>query len=346
MREARNVHRHRSPAGRLPVLVLLALAAAPLVGAGLGSRESAQLTVLLPHHHPRRAHPDHQAGLGRAQRGPDRHQPAGDAPIEKHFEVVPIVEGMVDDPTTAAVVADWEARLDGELAVAVGATREPLNAVAEEVRSGESNLGNLFADAMRRETGAEVAILNAGSIRSNRVYPPGELTRRDLIAMHPFGGKVCQVEVSGAALAEALEHGFSRLGESAGRFPQLSGVRVEVDPGQPVGERLVDATVGGRPLDPERLYHVAIPDYLLEGGDGYSVFENARVLAGPEEGSMLVTVLEQTIRQRQPLAPRVEGRIGFLGEPPPARTARRRPVLLDTDMGIDSVMGLLYLLKA
>ncbi len=61
---------------------------------------------------------------------------------------------------------------------------------------------------------------------------------------------------------------------------------------------------------------------------------------------MLVTILEQTIRERQPLAPGLEGRIRFLGEPPPARTARRRPVLLDTDMGIDSVMGLLYLLKA
>lgn len=273
----------------------------------------------------------------------DISRPSADAPIEKHFEMVPIVEGMVDDPVTARIVADWESRLDVELAVTVGATGEPLNAVAEEVRSAESNLGNLFADAMRRETGAEIAILNGGSIRSNRVYPAGELTRRDLIAMHPFGGIACEVEVPGAAITAALENGFSRLGESAGRFPQVAGIQVEVDADRPAGERLVAVNVGGQPLDPQRQYSVAITDYMLEGGDGYSMFEGAKVLIGAEAGSMLVTILEETVRQRQPLAPRVEGRISFLGEP---RAARRRPVLLDTDMGIDSVMGLLYLLKA
>jgi 5'-nucleotidase len=276
----------------------------------------------------------------------DVSRPRADGPIEKHFELVPIVEELAAEPVTAGVVAEWESRLDRELAVTVGAASEPLNAVAEQVRSREVNLGNLFADAMRRETGAEIAILNSGSIRSNRVYPPGELTRRDLVAMHPFGGIACEVEVSGETVAAALENGFSRLGESAGRFPQVGGIEVEVDPEQPPGQRVVAATVDGQPLDPTRQYTVAITDYMLEGGDGYSMFAEARVLVSPEAGGMLVSLLEATVRERQPLAPRVEGRIRFLGEPPPARTARRRPVILDTDMGIDSVMGLLYLLKA
>ncbi len=276
----------------------------------------------------------------------DVSRPSADAPVERHFEMVPIVEGLAEDPVTASVVGGWEARLDSELEVEVGVTSEPLDAVAEDVRSGESNLGNLFADAMRRQSGAEIAILNSGSIRSNRVYPPGRLTRRDLIAMHPFGGLACEVEVSGATIAAALENGFSRLGESVGRFPQVAGIEVQVDPERPAGERLVAATVGGQPLDPERRYRVAITDYMLAGGDGYSMFEDARVLIEPEAASLLVTLLEETVRERQPLTPGVEGRIRFLGEPPPARAARRRPVLLDTDMGIDSVMGLLYLLKA
>ncbi len=276
----------------------------------------------------------------------DISRPRAEAPIEKHFELVPIVEGLATEPVTAAVVAEWESRLDSELAVTVGATAEPLNAVAEEVRSREINLGNLFADAMRRDTGAEIAILNSGSIRSNRVYPPGELTRRDLVAMHPFGGIACEVEVSGETIVAALENGFSRLGESAGRFPQVGGIEVEVDPERPAGQRVAAATVGGQPLDPARRYTVAVTDYMLGGGDGYSMFADGKVLVTPEAGSMLVTLLEETVRQRKSIAPRVEGRIRFLGEPPPARTARRRPVILDTDMGIDSVMGLLYLLKA
>jgi pyrimidine-specific ribonucleoside hydrolase len=106
---------------------------------------------------------------------------------------------------------------------------------------------------------------------------------------------------------------------------------------------VVDVTVGGKPLDPQRNYTVAIGDYMLSGGDGYSMFGSADVRIGPEEGSMLVVALEGLISSQGRVAPRLEGRIRFAGEV--ARAAEMRRVILDTDMGIDSVMGLLYLLK-
>ncbi len=274
----------------------------------------------------------------------DVSRPRPESAIEKHFEMVAVSEGLADDVETAAVVAAWESRLDRQLDVAVGATSEPLNAVAEQVRSGESNLGNFIADAMRRDTGAEIAIVSGGSIRSNRTYPAGELTRRDLVAIHPFGSTICAVEASGETVLAALENGVSRLGESVGRFPQVSGISFLVDPGRPAGERLERVEVGGEPLDPARLYTVAITDYMLEGGDGYSMFSTARVLLGPEDGSLLVGGLESLLHERQRIAPKLEGRIRFKGDV--ARAVARRRVILDTDMGIDSVMGLLYLLKA
>jgi 5'-nucleotidase len=274
----------------------------------------------------------------------DLSRPRPDAAIETHFELVAISEELPEDSSTAAVVASWEERLDRELEIVAGSTTEPLDAVAERVRSGETNLGNLMADAMRRDTGAEIAILNSGSIRSNRVYPAGELTRRDLVAMHPFGGVVCAVEVPGAVVLAALENGVSRLGESVGRFPQVSGIRFAVDREQPPGNRVVEVVVGAEPLDPARLYRVAIGDYMLAGGDGYSMFADARVLMGPEEGNLLVAALESLVRNTGRISPSVEGRIALAGSVTPER--RRRAVILDTDMGIDSVMGLLYLLKA
>lgn len=274
----------------------------------------------------------------------DISMPRSDAAVEKHFEMIPIGEGMDEDAETAAVVAEWESRLDRELDVVVGTTIEPLNAVAEEVRSGESNLGNFMADAMRRETGADIAIVNAGSIRSNRVYEVGELTRRDLVAIHPFGGTVCEVEAPGKTILAALNNGVGRIGESVGRFPQVSGLRFVVEPKRPAGDRVLEVEVGGVALEAEKLYRMAISDYMLEGGDGYSMLASAKTLVGPEEGSLLVSSLEALVRERVQIAPTVEGRIHFRGDV--ARAAARRPVLLDTDMGIDSVMGLLYLLKA
>ncbi len=272
----------------------------------------------------------------------DVSKPGPDAPVEKHFEMISIVEGMDEDADTLAVVAEWESQLDVALDQVVGSTTEPLNAVAEEIRSGESNLGNLMADAMRLETGADLAIVNSGSIRSNRIYPAGELTRRDLVAIHPFGGTVCEVEVTGREVLAALNNGFGRLGESVGRFPQLAGLQVMVDPSRPIGSRVVEASVGDQALDPAQRYRVAISDYMLEGGDGYSMFSDARVRVGPEEGELLVSTLEKAIRRTGRIAPVVEGRIRFQTDVD--RAVGPRPIILDTDMGIDSVIGLLYLL--
>lgn len=288
--------------------------------------------------------------LGRAADTPN-------APLERHFELLPVTDAIKDEPATAAVVADYESRLSKELDVVVGSTRTPLDAVAESVRARETGLGSLIADAMRQEVQADVALLNAGSIRSNRVYPPGRLIRRDLLAINPFGSIVCKVEVDGRTLLAALNHGVSRLGESVGQFPQVSGITFAVDAAAPPGDRVRDARVNGQPLDPNRRYTIAVLDYVLEGGDGYRMFEQGKVLVGPDSGDVLVSVLERFVRAAAggEIGPQVEGRIRLPGASAVTAVAAvgaaatvpsKRPMILDTDMGIDSVIGMLYLIKA
>jgi 5'-nucleotidase len=274
----------------------------------------------------------------------DLSRPAPKEPLDRHYELIPVTDAMKEDPETARVAADYESKLSKELDVVVGVTRTELNAVAETVRSGESNLGDLMADAMRADAKADVAILNAGSIRGNRVFPTGNLTRRDLVSIHPFGGITCKVEVTGATLLAALNHGVGRLGESVGRFPQVSGVAFSVDPDAPTGSRVRNARVNGQPLDLKKTYTVAINDYLLKGGDGYTMFAGGKVLIGPEQGNLIITELEEYVHARREVAPAVEGRIAFGKTAAP--TVAKRQVILDTDMGIDSVLGMLYLLKA
>jgi 5'-nucleotidase len=286
----------------------------------------------------------------------DLNRMAPGAPLERHYELVRVDDKLPEEPRVAAVVAEYEKKLSVELDEPVGRTSSPLDAVAENVRSREVALGNLFADAMRRSTGAEIAILNSGSIRSNRVFPPGVLSRRDVLAMHPFGGTAALVEASGLQVLEALNNGVSKLGEAAGRFPQVSGLSFSIDPDAPVGQRVHDVMVNGAPLEPGRTYKVTISDYMLAGGDGYKVFGASKVLLNPESSPLLVSALEESIRAEGTVAPRVEGRVrlaargsrvagGAAGGA--ARVAlAKRPIILDTDMGIDSALGLLYLLKS
>jgi 5'-nucleotidase len=264
--------------------------------------------------------------------------------VERHYELVPIVEGMREDEATLKVAADFEGRLGKELEVVVGSTTTPLDAVSEHVRSGETSAGNLFADAVREALRADVAIINGGSIRSNRLFPPGKLTRRDVLALHPFGGTSVMAQVSGQTLLAALNHGVGRRSEALGRFPQVSGITFKVRSSAPPGSQVHDVRIGGAPLELDRNYKVGMTDYMLKGGDGYSMFIGSTEIVGPEQGDLLVSSLEAMIQARGTVSPTVEGRIEF-SEAALASTGKR-PVILDTDMSIDGVIGMLYLLKA
>jgi 2',3'-cyclic-nucleotide 2'-phosphodiesterase (5'-nucleotidase family) len=223
------------------------------------------------------------------------------------------------DPATAAVVATYESRLSTALAEVVGTTRVPLNAGSASARSAESNLGDMIADVMRASVQADLAILNAGTIRSDRVYPAGPLTRRDLVAILPFGDITCKVAVSGAVVLAALNNGVSALGQDEGRFPQVSGVTLTADPAAPAGQRVRDVRVNGQPLDLQKQYTVAVTDYVLGGGDGYTMFAGGKVLVSHETGGLVLTQVEAYVRQKGEIAPQVDGRLRML----PGRAASR-----------------------
>src|SRR5262249_8095047 len=142
-------------------------------------------------------------------------------------------------------------------------SRVPLDADSQHMRAAETNLGDLFADALRADAGTDVALMNAGSIRGDRMYPAGPLTARTLLAMHPFGNVICKVEVSGQVLLQGLNSGVAKLPQAAGQFPQVSGLTMVVDRNAPASGRVRDVTINGQPLDPSKIYTLAIPDFVL-----------------------------------------------------------------------------------
>ncbi len=227
--------------------------------------------------------------------------------IDRHFELVPVDGRLADEPATARVVADYERRLGTEMDAPIAASLVDLDATTLHLRAGEVNIGNLFADAIRASADAEIALVNSGAIRGERVYPAGALTRRTLLAMHPFGNLVTKLELPGRTVLAALEHGTSRLPGAAGFFPQVSGLSLEVALSAPAGSRVRNVRVNGTPLDPNRNYSVAVPSFLL-GGDGYDMLNGARALIGPRAGDLVVTAVEKYASARRTVAPAVEGR--------------------------------------
>ena len=150
---------------------------------------------------------------------------------------------------------------------------------------------------MRAAARSDIAVVNGGGIRGDRVHQPGPLTRRTLIEIHPFGNVVTTLSVPGRVVAAALEHGVSRLPLSAGQFPQVSGLTFRVNPDAPAGTRVSEVRVANAPLDPNRTYTLAVPDFLLAGGDGYTMFKGQKVLVGPEAGPTMAAALEELRRR-------------------------------------------------
>lgn len=200
----------------------------------------------------------------------------------------------------------------------IGHTRVRLDGREETVRNQESNLGNFLADLMRTaypSLPADVAVLNGGAIRIDDAFT-GEIRFEHLYRTFGFPTRVAYVWLRGSELKEfVLEHGVSGRG-GEGRFLQVSGVRFRFDRSRPVGQRVFDVEIqqrdgGWAPLDRDRVYVVAVPDYLYFGGDGFQFKDraSATIPPGPELKLLAFDYLTRLQSRGEAIEPRVEGRI-------------------------------------
>jgi 2',3'-cyclic-nucleotide 2'-phosphodiesterase (5'-nucleotidase family) len=233
----------------------------------------------------------------------------------KKLQVIPAwrltsTAGIAPDPEIKAIVDKHNAKLDEDLNVPVGKVAVLLDSQRSSVRSGETNMGNLIADAMRAGVGADIAITNGGGIRGDRTYDAGTvLTRKDVLTELPFGNVTVLLELSGADVKAALENGVSQVEKGAGRFPQVSGMSFSYDPSASAGARIDAVKIGGKALDPAAMYRVATNDYMAGGGDGYAVLKKGKALIDASGATYMATMVMDYIAANAPVSPKVEGRI-------------------------------------
>ena len=196
--------------------------------------------------------------------------------------LVPIDSRLPSDTAVGRVVEAWDDSLRQRLGPerAVATTTAPIDARDEVSRKRESALGDLVADAIRAETGADVALINAGSMRLDDVIRAGSLTNYQLesIFLFPDETRIVSFPVAGDRLRELLEHGVSDSALGKGGFLQVSGVTFTYDPARPSGKRLVGdiRRAGGGPISAGDTVRVAFDVYpACQGGDGYKVPEAA-----------------------------------------------------------------------
>ena len=201
-------------------------------------------------------------------------------------------ESLFQDEEAQAYIATVKAKYEETLNQVVATTAVDLTtkdpATGERaVRTAETNLGDLCADAYRVVLGADVAFVNGGGVRAD--IPAGDITYGQILSVHPFGNMACLIEATGQQILDALEMSSRDVPNECGGFLQVSGLSYEINVGvastvvlddagsfvEVAGERRVqNVLVDGQPIDPEATYTLASHNYMLKsGGDGLNMFQ-------------------------------------------------------------------------
>ena len=214
------------------------------------------------------------------------------------------------DRTLGERIARWHAsvatlserrvgHLEGEL------TRRP-NA------AGETSLGQLVADAQLEATAApdhgaaQIAFVNNGGLRADLVPKDGGVTHADVFAVHPFGNVLVTVSLTGRQIDQLLETQWTH----AGSLLQVSnGFSYRWSASAMPGERVAmgDIRLHGVPLQPDAVYRVTLNDFLVNGGDGYTVLQDSTErLTGDIDVDMLERYLVAHVVRSTPAGGRIE----------------------------------------
>ena len=171
----------------------------------------------------------------------------------------------------------------------------------------QSPMGSLLTDALRAETGADIAFFPAW--RYGATLMPGPITVEDVYNLVPTDGRIITYSMSGRSIRRLMENildgvvdadPYARVG---GDMIQFSGMELVYDLYNADGERVVELLVGGQPVEPERLYAVASVHTRFQNNP---LFGAGRI---DEDGPVFAEALIEYIRAHSPLKPTVERRI-------------------------------------
>ena len=216
-------------------------------------------------------------------------------------ENVPVYDYTKSDATVANAAKDIIDPIDDDYDQKFAESAVDLNgAKAPGNRTEETNLGDLITDAMMwaiktKAPGVDmtnaVAITNGGGIRA--AIAKGDITKKDVNTVLPFGNTLAVVYVKGSELLEALEVSTYCTPKSLGGFPQFAGMEVELNtaceydandttyPGSTYFgpksiNRITIKTVNGKAFDKDATYAVITNNFLAAGGDTYYAFAAAQ----------------------------------------------------------------------
>jgi 2',3'-cyclic-nucleotide 2'-phosphodiesterase (5'-nucleotidase family) len=191
------------------------------------------------------------------------------------YKIYPITEEIAESEKINEILQPYKEKMKEFQEKIVGNSPVYLDADRKNLRYGETNFGDLITDAMKSITNSDIALINSGGIRAS--VDKGDITYGDILSTFPFGNTIYKADISGDTLKKIMNYSLSKKGDGA--FLQVSGLKVEYT--EKDGKIEINSLeVNDENVESDKMYSVAIPSFVAQGGDGYSWFS--------EEGKNLV----------------------------------------------------------
>lgn len=192
-------------------------------------------------------------------------------------------------------VDNYYLELDKEMHIVNCHLDETVDTAFSSVRTEENPIGNFICDLMKKEHSADIAFLNSGNIRADKVYEKGFMKVGDWYDIVPFTVPIVKIECTGLMIKNACEVSVSKYPALEGRFLQTSNLFFKFDPSKEPGERvkIEDVRIGDKQIDPEDTYTVATCNYVANGKDGYDCLIGSGIIVEEENAPLLKQIILQ-----------------------------------------------------
>ncbi|MCG9722560.1 bifunctional UDP-sugar hydrolase/5'-nucleotidase UshA [Shewanella sp. Isolate7] len=198
-----------------------------------------------------------------------------------------IGEAIEPDATVLEVLQQYQDKGQEELLKVIGSTDDKLEGFRDIVRTQQTNMGRLIAEAQRTKVNADFAVMNAGGVRAS--IEAGEITYKDVLTVQPFGNSITLSTMTGAEITEYLNVVATvDVGATgSGAYPQLAGIKMDVDC---EAKTVAISDINGKGYSADATYTFTVPSFNAAGGDGYPVLEP--VMTGYVDAEVLATYIE------------------------------------------------------
>ncbi|MFH0257198.1 bifunctional UDP-sugar hydrolase/5'-nucleotidase UshA [Vibrio rumoiensis] len=165
------------------------------------------------------------------------------------------------DPELKALLQPYQDKGQEKLNVKIAYSNGKLEGDRNVVRFKQTNLGRLIGLAHMERVNADFAIMNSGGVRDS--IAAGDITYKDVLKVQPFGNIVTYMDMKGSDVLDYLNVVATKPVDS-GAYVQFAGISMTV-----AKDKVSNVVIGGKPLDPSKVYRFSIPSFNAAGGDGY-----------------------------------------------------------------------------